>query len=878
MRFSTSMRLLAVLAFMFFSGRVTAQKTVPQSRSAYEKFVRQLRETNPGDRIVCYSSGKSELSSILPPAEFLRNRAARKAATSTFKVTYVNFPDSARLAFQYAVDIWASLISSPVPINIRATWTNLGGTTLGSAAPNEYRVGPDGSQKDLGIYGIALAEKIARRGLNHPDSADIRANFNRNRADWYYKLDARPPANKIDLVSVVLHEIGHGLGFISFARVPDGGTTASFESRPTVLDHFLENQNGQKMLDEAVFPSFSNQLYQLLVGNNLFFNGPVLQQRTGQKAKMFAPSTYNPGSSISHLDETTYPAGSINSLMTPSSSLGEAVHNPGPITLAMFADMEWKTTSVLHTPLRDSETVTDLAFRTRVVSDTTFNAGSVQLFYRKGPPPAGNPGLTTVPMTRVGTTEEFVYTLPAASASGDIWYYISAQDVAGRTYTNPGKAADGSQLYNRAQFGPDNVAPTIRLTQVNYVLTPVNYLLTTAAEQIPVYAKISDNRLGGLSLANVEYQVVKGGTAGTTQTVPLTRFVAERSDSVYRGQLNFVPNFFAAGDQLRYRVVARDSAATRNQAVSPATGFYTINLVAPKPTVDSYSNTFANVAASAADFAGNSFTISTPTGFPDPSINTEHPYANGTDFDDRSNYTYLLLSPIRVKANPDSAVIRFNEIVLVEPNERSAEFGTRGFFDYVTVEGSTNGGKAWYPLVDPPYNSRANSAWLSAYNAGVPSGGQDSNAPGTPALYRARTIRITENGNFRAGDVMLIRFRLFADQLAFGWGWSIDNLAIQTPPAPPVLAVEPITAGTFNVYPNPTVGLIRVEAGLSKAIAEAGLSVVNQTGQTLRQIGLKPNGTQINETVDLGSLPAGLYFLKLNAGETVLTRKVIVTK
>jgi hypothetical protein len=45
-----------------------------------------------------------------------------------------------------------------------------------------------------------------------------------------------------------------------------------------------------------------------------------------------------------------------------------------------------------------------------------------------------------------------------------------------------------------------------------------------------------------------------------------------------------------------------------------------------------------------------------------------------------------------------------------------------------------------------------------------------------------------ENGNFKAGDEILIRFKLYADQLSVGWGWVIDNLKIQVDDVAPVIS------------------------------------------------------------------------------------------
>ncbi len=204
-----------------------------------------------------------------------------------------------------------------------------------------------------------------------------------------------------------------------------------------------------------------------------------------------------------------------------------------------------------------------------------------------------------------------------------------------------------------------------------------------------------------------------------------------------------------------------------------------------------------------------------------------------------------------------------------------------GFYDYVIVEGSKDGGITWLPLADG-YDSNDQSAWATAYNRSLVDGQpgeKNSSTVGTPSLYKTREIYMLDNGNFKANDVILIRFRLFSDQLAIGWGWGIDNLQIQTPPAAKILATEPQVTSTFHVYPNPSSnGQIRVQAKLAKAATEADLTVTTASGQTLRQLPLKVQGTSINEQLDLTQLPTGFYFLQLKAGDSVQTKKIMIAR
>ncbi|RIV18280.1 T9SS C-terminal target domain-containing protein [Fibrisoma montanum] len=865
-----------VVAGLALAGTALAQKA-PAHRSAYEQYVLKTR-TLPAPQSICYKLDRDVFTQILPPETFLKNRQnprARTSATASFSVTYSNFSPEARTAFQYAVDIWSNLLASPVPIRIQANWTTQSEGVLGSASPAEVRLGSDGTQKGRGIYPIALAEKIARRPLNNPNDPDIVASFNRNN-NWYYGLDGKTPQGQTDLVTVVLHEIGHGLGMTGFFNASNnrGEYLVGF---PSIYDHFIENNQGQRIVAETGrFPDGSLELYQQLTGENLFLNGPLLQQRSGQRIKIYTPTRYDRGSSIYHVDETTYPAGNPNSLMSPQIGQAEAIHSPGPLVLNIFRDMEWRTTSVLHEPLLDVEDIADLRFTVRIVSDTAVQANTVRLFYRKSAPSGADTTYTSVTPTLVaGTTDTYAYTLPAAQARGEVWYYFQIQDVTGRAYTNPGKAPAGFQLLNVVRVGPDNIPPTILAGPTrNFIFNPA------VNDSLQVLADVSDDRQS-IDTVYVEYSV----NGQIRPAVPLRRTTTlndVRYDSLYSAKIPFAANTLKDGDVITYRIVARDSSRARNQTISPRTGTYEVRVSSALPTRDSYSTTFQD-QATANEFVGAGFSIATPTGFADPAIHSEHPYRNGADFEYRSNYEMVLRTPIRIKANPDSAVMRFDEIVLVEPGEPGSQYGDDDFYDYVIVEGSKDNGRTWLPITTG-YDSNDQTDWINAYNRNLVNGAnaneRNSTTPGTPSLYKRRDgISLTSNGNFRPNDQVLIRFRLFADQLAHGWGWAIDNVQIQVPPPPPVLGVEPVNVGSFAVYPNPVSnGLLRVEAQLTKSFAEAGLTVTGTTGQTVRQQTLKVSGSKISEQLDLTQLPTGLYFVKLQVGETQLTKKIIVTK
>ena len=146
-------------------------------------------------------------------------------------------------AFQYAADIWGSILNSPVPIYIQSSFTPLACTataaTLGSAgALQVFGNFPNTELLDT-WYHVALANKLAGAdlapGANGTSADDIIARFNSELGKpnclagtgWYLGLDANHGAN-IDLVTVLLHEFGHGLGFSGFYNKVTGANLAGY--------------------------------------------------------------------------------------------------------------------------------------------------------------------------------------------------------------------------------------------------------------------------------------------------------------------------------------------------------------------------------------------------------------------------------------------------------------------------------------------------------------------------------------------------------------------------------------------------------------------------------------------------------------------------
>ena len=262
--------------------------------------------------------------------------SATTAAGAQFTVTYSGFSPAARTAFQRAVDLWAATVQSSVPITVKASFTPLGRGVLGSAGPSGVYKNFSGAPQRETWYVDAIANKRAGRQLD--PSPDIVAEFNSSFSNWHFG-SAAAPQGTYDFTSIVLHELGHGLGFLGAGYVAGGVGTVRESGSPISYDRFTENGAGKAL---PTFADRSAALKTQLTGGNLFFDSPAVRDaNSARPARLYAPATWQDGSSYSHLAEGTYRAGNRNSLMTPFLSDGETIRSPGPITKAILTTIGW---------------------------------------------------------------------------------------------------------------------------------------------------------------------------------------------------------------------------------------------------------------------------------------------------------------------------------------------------------------------------------------------------------------------------------------------------------------------------------------------------------------------------------------------------------
>ena len=256
---------------------------------------------------------------------------------STFVPIYNNVPDVAKASIQRAIDTWSENFVSKVPINVNVTWTKAPNSTiLASASAKNIFSNFNGAPDKTLYYPSALANALAGVDL---DIAEPELEINVTAGDfWYYGLDGKCPVNKYDLVSVILHEMAHGLGFMSGSYY-DPATKVGRFLQPTAFDAYVQVLDGRRLVD---MPSPSLEIGSALT-STLFWSGAnAVKVNNGVKPLLFTPAIYEQGSSVSHLDEKTFSNTAENAVMTPNLSAGEVFHLPGALLLAIFEDLRMK--------------------------------------------------------------------------------------------------------------------------------------------------------------------------------------------------------------------------------------------------------------------------------------------------------------------------------------------------------------------------------------------------------------------------------------------------------------------------------------------------------------------------------------------------------
>lgn len=160
-----------------------------------------------------------------------------------------------RAAIERVAEIWGALLRSSVPIHLEVSFEDLpcddGSATLAQAGPTFIFESFSGADIVHTWYPGALAESLSGANLSleddvDPDAGDIKAMFNTaidngclgGGATFDYSLDGATRPGRLSFVNVALHEVGHGLGFVSLVNESNGANPLGI---PDLFSFFMRD-------------------------------------------------------------------------------------------------------------------------------------------------------------------------------------------------------------------------------------------------------------------------------------------------------------------------------------------------------------------------------------------------------------------------------------------------------------------------------------------------------------------------------------------------------------------------------------------------------------------------------------------------------------
>ena len=243
----------------------------------------------------------------------------------------------------YALNLWSQQLAGKVPVDIKVDFIAMESpSTLARSFGTQTFLNTQNNT----WYPSSLWNQLVGYDASTLTN-DIILEFN-SRFNFYYGTNGNTPYSQYDYVTIMLHEVNHGLGFTHNIYMSNPANNGVF--------YYIDFEE-DKMYSTEHPNTFTRQLFQgtsgpciteltpaqraaLVVSGNLYAGRPggnLLAANGGSRVKMYAPNPFVSGSSIAHWDESV----SFTTFMKWAIANGTACHTIGARELGILLDMGW---------------------------------------------------------------------------------------------------------------------------------------------------------------------------------------------------------------------------------------------------------------------------------------------------------------------------------------------------------------------------------------------------------------------------------------------------------------------------------------------------------------------------------------------------------
>ncbi|UII28769.1 T9SS type A sorting domain-containing protein [Fulvivirga maritima] len=257
---------------------------------------------------------------------------SEEITVGNFRAVTLYSPAEALPAIKSVLSKWNAQVTTNTPIKISLEWAETG-NFMALTRPSSFIRNFSTNTPNNIWYPIALAEKLAGKELNNPDDFEIEIKLNAG-INWYFGIDGKCDSNQIDLYTILLHEITHGMGFISSAEQTPEGVIFSTDESFSVFDRLLMTGDHTRLINYE-----SPQLLE-----DLLSEGDIFISNTSDNDsywKCYSPITFSSGVSLSHWD---HDENTSNTLMRPFFDPGTYFHEIDERTNHVLKSIGWDQT------------------------------------------------------------------------------------------------------------------------------------------------------------------------------------------------------------------------------------------------------------------------------------------------------------------------------------------------------------------------------------------------------------------------------------------------------------------------------------------------------------------------------------------------------